>query len=89
MVYRMGGWPRSRTTMRVPPVPRFWGPGRVAGGRVPQVQIFGPGITLPSTHNTTRAGPCFGAGSVYAASKVNWNEFRFVGGVVAADRSDR
>ncbi len=28
----MGGWPRSRrsfsTTPRVPPVPRFWGPGR-------------------------------------------------------------
>jgi photosystem II stability/assembly factor-like uncharacterized protein len=26
----MGGWPRSLTTMRVPPVLRFWGPGRVA-----------------------------------------------------------
>jgi len=25
-----GGWPRSLTTMRVAPVPRFWGPGRQA-----------------------------------------------------------
>ncbi len=32
-----GGWPRSRcpfqTTVRVPPVPRTWGPGRPRGKR--------------------------------------------------------
>jgi hypothetical protein len=39
-----GGWPRSRcpfqTTMRVPPVPRTWGPGRLRtsiGGKKPTV----------------------------------------------------
>jgi len=36
-----------------------------------------PCVPTPTNH------AYFGAGSVYAAPNVNWNEFRFVGGTVA------
>jgi len=70
-----GGWPRSRcpfqTTMRVPPVPRTWGPGRLRtsiGGKKPRSSRIGPN-KRPSAQEPR------GAGASGEAKPARWTAF--------------